>query len=125
MGNKQGKASAKTKGLSSLQLMRYHAQCSKPLPTAKDIHLVHGYIRQTEDVLDSFFILPLIIYQWIFRYFESKNTLYWTSPQHIYSVSIQKDVRKERVNPLIKMNQCYCPAVCYGSDIHFAIDIDD
>ena len=98
----------------------------KSLPTAKDMILVDGYIRMScDNLLDCHLIFPLTICEYIYRYFQSKNILYWTSPQHIYSVSIEKDDTKERVNPLIKMDQCYCPAVTYKSNINIPIDIID
>ena len=98
----------------------------KSLPTSKDIILVDGYIRICcDNLLPSYYIFPLTICEYIYRYFQSKNILYWTSPQHIYSVSIEKDDTKERVNPLIKMDQCYCPAVTYKSNINIPIDVID
>eukprot|EP01084_Bolivina_argentea_P215587 366033_1 len=107
MGNKQGK----TRGFEVKK---------KALPTSKDGLLVKGYIRLIEEEIKDICV-PLAICRSIYRYFQSKNILYWTSPQHIYSVAIDKNDSKERVSQLIKQNQCYCPAVCYKANINIHI----
>ena len=124
MGNKQTKISRDGLSRQSTSNDKNKQLTKKSLPTAKDCILVSGYIRVSSDnLLSSQYIFPLTITQWIYRYYQSKNILYWTSPQHIYSVSIEKDDTKERVNPLIKMDQCYCPAVTYKANINIPIDI--
>lgn len=128
MGNKQAKILQQGNDIANKekQEKESNSNTKKALPTAKDMILVDGYIRLCcDNLLESHYIFPLTICEWIYRYFQSKNILYWTSPQHIYSVSIEKDDTKERVNPLIKMDQCYCPAVTYKSNIHIPIDIID
>eukprot|EP00484_Ammonia_sp_Unknown_P005150 CAMPEP_0197074870 /NCGR_PEP_ID=MMETSP1384-20130603/211324_1 /TAXON_ID=29189 /ORGANISM="Ammonia sp." /LENGTH=502 /DNA_ID=CAMNT_0042513711 /DNA_START=33 /DNA_END=1541 /DNA_ORIENTATION=- len=127
MGNKHSRSRARRPEKSADA-----QQTRKSLPTTKHTLLVQGYIRQnTKHSLAIEHAFPSSITQWIYHYFQSKSVLYWTSPQHIYSVSIEKDDTRERVNALMKMEQCYCPAVTYKRNIRIplelpskAIDID-